>query len=58
MTSVVFDRFCSYAEAVHQRIRRSELVVLENADHMLPITMADRFNAVALDFLRRVSGRG
>ncbi len=44
-----------YAQAVHQRVRGSELVILEHGDHMIPITMADRFNEIALDFLRRQS---
>jgi pimeloyl-ACP methyl ester carboxylesterase len=47
-----------YARAVHDRIRGSELVVIEGGDHMLPVTMAPRFNSVALEFLRRVSQHG
>ncbi len=42
-----------YAQAVHHRIARSELVVVDDADHMLLVMMPHRLNEVALDFLRR-----
>lgn len=42
-----------YARAVHERIAGSELVLFDGADHMAPITIAEKFNKVTLDFLRR-----
>ena len=42
-----------YARVVHQKIPHSELAVIDRADHMLAVTMADRLNEVALEFLRR-----
>lgn len=44
-----------YARSVHEKIARSELVIFEGADHMAPIMIADKFNQVVLDFLRRHS---
>lgn len=46
-----------YAQAVHAKIRGSELVVLDRADHMLPLMAADSLNKLTLDFLRRQSKR-
>lgn len=45
-----------YARAVHAKIRGSELVILEAADHMLPLMAGDRLNKMTLDFLRRKTG--
>lgn len=42
-----------YAQTVRQKIPHSELVVIDGADHMMAFTMADKFNEVALTFLRR-----
>jgi 3-oxoadipate enol-lactonase len=47
-----------YARAVHLGIRSSELVVLEGADHMMPIKQAERLNDVTLAFLRKHSVLG
>ena len=47
-----------YSEAVKQKIPHAELVMIDNADHMLARMATGRFNKVALDFLRRQKGKG
>ena len=42
----------SAAEAMHQRITDSELVVLPSARHLSNVEQADPFNAALLKFLR------
>ena len=45
------------AEAIHERIAGSELVVLESASHLSNIEQAEAFNQALLAFLDRVSER-
>lgn len=42
-----------YARAVHQRIRGSEMVVLEGAGHLTNLQVPQEFNRRMLEFLRR-----
>lgn len=42
-----------YARTVQQKIPNSELVVIDGADHMMGFTIGDRFNEVALKFLKQ-----
>jgi 3-oxoadipate enol-lactonase len=45
------------AEAIHERIAGSELVVLQSASHLSNVEQAEAFNAALLPFLDRVSAR-
>lgn len=43
----------SASQTIHERIARSELVVIEDAAHLSNIQQADVFNAALMDFLQR-----
>ena len=45
----------SSSEELHRLLPGSELVIFERAGHLASMEASEEFNAVTLDFLRRVS---
>jgi 3-oxoadipate enol-lactonase len=48
----------SASEAIHEKIRDSELVILKSAAHLSNIEQSEAFNKAVLNFLYKIGGKG